>query len=203
MNGSPGGMVLRGMERCELFRSWVAAEAGGDLDAPLSGRLRSHLAACPACSLELAEYKNVILLARAAFQDAPELPGQIRRRLAASASEAALKGRLWHGWFTNPLRPALAGATAAAALLLAVLIVGRAEKPVSNPLPYAPVRIEMQVQQDGRVRLAWQDGRREVYTVRKSADPRGLAKPETHIVRGNTWVDDDPASSPVVFYQVN
>lgn len=197
-------MVLRVMERCERYRHLLAAEAGNDLEPGLSSRLRSHLGSCPSCRAESDAYRNVILLARNAFQEAPGLPAPVRARVLASALEAASRPRFWQGWLlSNPLRPALLGATAAAALVLVTMMVGRSWKPEAGQPAYAPVKIEMQIQEDGKVRLAWQDGRREVYTVRKSKDPKGLSGSETHLVRGNTWVDENPTSSPVVFYQVN
>jgi predicted anti-sigma-YlaC factor YlaD len=191
------------MERCERYRHLLAAEAGNDLEPGLSSILRSHLGSCASCRSELDAYGNVILLARNAFQEAPVLPASVRARVLATAAEAASRPRFWQGWLSNPLRPALAGATAAAALVMVTMMVGRAWKPEADQSDYAPVKIEMQVQQDGKVRLAWQDGRREVYRVRKSRDPKGLSGAETHLVRGNSWVDENPTSSPVVFYQVN
>lgn len=191
------------MERCERYRHLLAAEAGNDLDPGLSSSLRAHLEACASCRAEFDEYRNVILLARNAFQEVPVLPAPVRARVLAAAAEAASRPRFWQAWLSNPIRPALAGATAAAALVLLTMMAGRAWKPDTGQAAYAPVKIEMQIQEDGKVRLAWQDGRREVYTVRKSRDPKGLSGAETHLVRGNSWVDENPTSSPVVFYQVN
>ena len=191
------------MERCERYRHLLAPEAGNDLEPGVSSSLRAHLGSCPSCRAEFDAYRNVILLARNAFQEVPALPGPVRARVLATAAEAASRPRFWQAWLSNPLRPALAGATAAAALVLVTMLVGRPWQPHTSQSAYAPVKIEMQIQEDGKVRLAWQDGRREVYTVRKSTDPKGLAGAETHLVRGNTWVDENPTSSPVVFYQVN
>jgi len=191
------------MDRCAKHRLYLAAEAGGEIDTARTERLRAHLVSCPACVQELADYKHVIQIARTSFSGEFELPGYVRARIAARASETVLERPFWRGWLASPLRPALAGLTAAAALLLVGLLAGRPGKSPTADSTREPVRLEMQVEEGGKVRLAWQDGRREVYTVRKSADPKGLANAETHIVRGNTWVDDDPTSSPVVFYQVN
>jgi hypothetical protein len=191
------------MERCDRYRHQLAAEAGEDLDPADSSSLRSHLGSCTSCRAEFDAYRNVLDLARNAFLGVPALPESVRARVLAEAAQAASRPRFWQGWLSSPLRPALAGATAMAALVLVTMMVGKAWKPEPGETAYAPVKIEMQVQEDGKVRLAWQDGRREVYTVRKSLDPKGLSGAETHLVRGNSWVDENPTSSPVVFYQVN
>jgi len=191
------------MNGCLEYCSDLAAEAGGELDAPRGDRLRAHLASCSSCRRELAECEQVIQLARVTFSGEFELPGHVRARIAATARESVLERPFWWGWLASPLRPALAGLTAAAALLLVGVFVGRpGESPGAFPTR-EPVRLEMRVEEGGKVRLAWQDGRRAVYRVRKSADPKGLTNAETHIVRGNTWVDDAPSSSSVVFYQVD
>ena len=132
-----------------------------------------------------------------------ELESAVRSRIAARAAEQALDLPWWRALaevFESPVRPILAGVTAMA-LLAGLLLIGRESQapPVTSP---DAVRLETHFEA-GKVRLAWTDGRGGTYRVRKSSDPRGLGGAETHAVKGNAWVDDDPGSSPVVFYQVD
>ena len=179
----------------------LAATAGRESDPSRDAGLIAHLDTCQACARELSEYKDVIHAARSAFAEPGALPEAARRRIAAQAAEERSRGSFRLFWMENPLRPAFAGATLAAAMLLVgVFVGGRGEAPTAGG---SPLQLEMHVESDGKVRLAWQDGQRAVYTVRKSTDPRGFANAETHVVKGNTWVDEAPATSQVVFYQVN
>jgi len=78
----------------------------------------------------------------------------------------------------------------------------RSERQVSTNASPEAVQLEMRLE-GGKVHLAWTDGRGGVYKVRKSSDPRGLSRAAVHAVHGNSWVDEDTGSSPVVFYQVD
>ena len=72
---------------------------------------------------------------------------------------------------------------------------------VAAAAPAALDRIDMRLVGD-KVRLAWSNGTNHAYRVYKSSDPRGLTGAEVHSVRGTVWIDDNPASSPIVYYRI-
>jgi hypothetical protein len=99
-------------------------------------------------------------------------------------------------------RPAWAAASLAAVLVAVAAgpVLLRRHVPL-EPRSEEAVIIDMQMQRDG-LRLAWRDGHEASYTVRKGTDPRDLARAETHLVKGNVWVDSQPQSSPLVVYTI-
>ncbi len=142
-------------------------------------------------------------MARASFQDDLRLPQDAVRRITAAAMEERVSWRSRLAVF--PLgdwlpRPALAAAAALLVLLVGVQVLGTKNGPGTGSTE--AVRIDMQVEPGGEVRLAWSDGRGRAYTVRKSNDPTGMSGSETHRVRGNKWVDSNPGTGSIVYYSV-
>src|SRR5262249_39753237 len=122
-------------------------------------------------------------------------PAAVRRIAAeASARQATWQGRLLLLPFWQAAhRPSLLAAAALLVLFMGsqLSIMRVPERSESSEA----VRIEMRME-GGEVRIAWSDGRGRPYVVRKSSDPEGMAGVETHLVRGNAWVDSNPGSSP-------
>jgi anti-sigma factor RsiW len=201
------------MTDCAKIQRLLPLSAGGDLDARRAEALRAHLAGCPYCIAELAEYTQVVSLAQAIGSADERLPAGVRRRIAAQAAGAA-GDRFWVerifalAWLIPIRAPGLTAATVAAALV-ALVAVPMAVRNGSDVPPAAvaeqvtasPDKIEMTFQ-DGVVRLAWNDGREDGYIISKSSDPRGLAGVEKHRVSGNAWVDRDPETSRIVYYRI-
>jgi hypothetical protein len=98
--------------------------------------------------------------------------------------------------------PVLAAAVPAMVALLA-LGIGLAVRSgrTADSGPQTPARLDMQVEAKG-VRLAWTDGRGRAYKVYKTSDPRLLGRGKGTVVQGNQWLDQEPDSSPIVFYRV-
>jgi len=106
-------------------------------------------------------------------------------------------------------RPGFSAALAAA-LLVAVIAVpitfrngGDRQLDLSDLAGHSPTKIEMTTLAGGAVHLAWSNGQRGSYTITKSSDPRGLEGVESHVVRGNDWVDRDPGPSRIVYYRID
>lgn len=203
------------MTNCVKMRELLPLSAGGDLEAGDAARVQAHLSSCPACRVELAEFRQLISLTRTIDGAAERLPATVKRRIASEAAAAA-RGGFWQGWSNSLAWPLLGrapgGLTAAtlAAALVALIAVPVAMRDSADLPPQqgevargvaAPERIDMSFQA-GTVRLAWSDGREGGYIVSKSSDPRGLAGVEEHRVNGNTWVDSDPETSRIVYYRI-
>ena len=186
---------------CTESRKRVALYVGGELDRNAADLVRSHSETCSSCRLEIAEYEEVITMMRRSFEAAQGLADHVRARIARTASEDALRPSWWRRIL--PVFPSQALATVIpAALVLLALALPIALRTPRMPMSSAgPVRIDMQAE-GGTVRLAWIDGRGKPYRVFKSSNPRLLGSGPAEEVRGNEWVDNDPDSSPIVFYRV-
>ena len=191
------------MSECSKIKSLVSLAAGDDLPADETGRVRRHLAVCPSCRAEESVVSELVLAARSAGRADFQLPDSVRQRIALEAAGSAVRGRSV-SWL--PVRvllmPRYRLMTAAAACLVALLVplALRHQAQLSSRAD-GVTRIEV-VADQGVVRLAWSDGQKASYTVLKTSDPRNVSAGETHVVRGNVWVDRQPDSSPVVFYRV-
>lgn len=197
------------MNDCNRYRKLLPLCGGGELEPAEADRLLRHLAACAACRAEEDDYSQLIQIARDTFNTEERLPSLVRSRLAAEAAAASR-----HGWrrLTTPIGMLWEGQSAGfvaslAACLLAIVampLVLRQEPIAPPPAAAGPVvidKIDMSLEGD-KVRLAWSDGTNEAYLVYKSSDPRGLEGAEVHSVRGTVWVDQNPASSPIVYYRI-
>jgi anti-sigma factor RsiW len=55
---------------CRAFADFLAAYLAGELPAEVLARFERHITVCPNCERYLAQYRESILLGRAAFADA-------------------------------------------------------------------------------------------------------------------------------------
>lgn len=132
------------------------------------------------------------------------MPEISRRRIAVEAAGQA-KHRPWVAglrgfglWSPSPGPGFLATAVAAVIALVLLPVALR-----RSPAPYRESAVKVEVESHGSaVLLAWTDGSRDSYTVYKTSDPRNLRRAEVHRVKGNSWVDENPGSSQVVFYRI-
>ena len=201
------------MTDCTKIQKLLPLSAGGELDSGRARAVQGHLDGCSQCAAELAEYTQIISLAREIGSAEERLPAGVRRRIAAQAAEGARDGfsvesAFGLAWLIPVRGPGLTAATVAAALvaLVAVPVAVRngtnvPPSAVAEKVAAAPDRIDMTFE-EGAVRLAWNDGREGGYTIYKSSDPRGLAGVEKHRVTGNDWVDHDPETSRIVYYRI-
>jgi len=145
----------------------------------------------------------VIATGRASCPGGHSLPDSFRSRIALEAAERVSRGS-WIDRFLGSLpaqRTVLAGALAAAlvAVVAAPLAWRGGHLPRHEQQEITTIEV---VESDGAVTLAWSDGSRASYTVYKSSDPRQFSSRQAHVVKGNVWSDDDPGSSPIVYYRV-
>ncbi|HEU4402578.1 MAG TPA: zf-HC2 domain-containing protein [Candidatus Polarisedimenticolia bacterium] len=193
------------MSECLRIKPMLSLSAGSDLGPQELMAVRAHLAVCPTCSAEEAEFSGLISSARAALSSDYRLPDNMRGRIARDAALAAGRGS-WLDRLVAPLAPmqrwpgllAAAAAMLVAVVALPVLMRHQAGTPAGD----AGITTLEVVAADGSVRLAWRDGEKGSYTVFKSSDPRQISRGEAHVVRGNIWTDTNPDSSPVVFYRI-
>ncbi|HXI20524.1 MAG TPA: zf-HC2 domain-containing protein [Gemmatimonadales bacterium] len=190
------------MRRCESIRTLLPLHAGGDLGRDAAGEVDRHLRDCASCSSELETFKSVISEAQRAFPSSHEQAESVRRRIALEAA-AGVRGTSfrWLPLFMPAARPA--GLVAAAAVVIALVAIPLAlrERVAGPETSEQAMKIEV-VAEPGAVKLAWSDGPRASYTVYKSDNPRDFGRKDAHVVRGNSWVDRAPDSSPVVFYKI-
>jgi len=190
------------MSECSKVKPFLFLAAGDDLPDEAAGRVRRHLAVCPGCRTEESAVAELLEAARSAGKVDFQLPPAVRRRIALEAAARAVR-RPWVSWLpVRTLTPRYGLMTAIAACLVVLLLplVLRQQAPVSSRSD-GVTRIEV-VADRGVVRLAWSDGQKASYTVLKTSDPRNAGAGETHVVKGNVWVDRRPDSSPVVFYRI-
>src|SRR5216117_549640 len=112
------------MSRCSRIHRLLPLSAGGELDAAERARVDTHLAECPRCRAEAADFLRLRDMARRVERaDARGLPDTARRQIALQAAQR-VSSRSW-SWSAAlmgldfPVRPAFA-AWAAAALLVAL-----------------------------------------------------------------------------------
>jgi hypothetical protein len=178
------------------------AFAFGESSGEANRLVTEHLVRCPVCRSEIAEYKELLSLSRATLVAERTLSPAVVARISRQAAETAARPAFWQRLIPMQPIPVLA---AAAPAMVALLVLGigwavRDGRP-AEPNPAVPVRLEMQVEAKG-VSLAWADGRGRAYKVYKTSDPRLLGRGQGTVVQGNHWVDQEPDSSPVVFYRV-
>jgi hypothetical protein len=202
MNGSTPGGVYRIMSECDRIAKLLSLRAGDDIGP--AEDVRNHLSVCQSCRDERQKYLQVISAARLAGKREFQLSAASRARIVAIAVERASRPR-WSLWWRPvtglSLRLGVTAVVAGCLLALLVLPVMRLGQTRSARETEVSPRIEV-VSDGGVVKLAWTDGQRATYTVFKSPDPRGSARGERHIVRGNAWVDTQPDTSPIVFYRI-
>jgi len=189
------------MSDCSKFQPLLLAK-GDDLSLELSDAVERHIGLCPGCRDERTLFLQLIAAARFSGGVKHELPASVRCKIALEAAAGARR-RPWLQWLPAldlSFRPGLVVALAASlVVLLAIPLLWRESARTTSTAVDA--RLEL-VANRGVVRLAWTDGQRREYTVLKSSDPRGMARAETFVVRGNVWVDPGPDSSPIVFYRI-
>src|SRR3989442_1058195 len=177
------------MSRCSRIHRLLPLSAGGELDAAGKARVDTHLAECPRCRAEAADFLRLRDMARRGERaEARGLPEAARRQIALQAAQRG-SSRPWSGGaalmgLDFPIRPAFA-AGAAAALLVALLALPHAFNESGSPGGADRVLTIDVVARGGQVRLAWADGRNKAYTVVKSPDPRSFSPREAHRVHGN------------------
>jgi anti-sigma factor RsiW len=192
------------MRDCQALRDLLPSSVTGDLTGEEMGRLQAHLNLCEGCRQERARYSAMVGVARDSYEAEYRLPDSVRARIARGAAERVAR-RPWSlpafglGSLSLPSRPGLLATLTAAAIALVVLPL--ALRIGSKPAHETAVQIQV-VNEGGAVRLAWSDGTKSSYTVYKTSDPRGVARAEVHRVKGNVWTDEDPGSSPIVFYRI-
>ena len=190
------------MNACGPFKHLLSGYAAGDLTARQASRVEAHLSVCQACSLEIDKFAQIAEVVRRQYGGRYALAGVARRRvLAEAANRPGRFSWLFPATFSVQAWSRLALASAAAAVL--ALSVPLYHHSGTAPEPRSEEVAQVQVVADhGVVHLAWTDGRKESYTIYKSQDPRGHARTRAFVVRGNAWTDNDPDTSPVVFYRV-
>ncbi len=189
---------------CQASRVLLPLSVTGDLTGEEMGRLQAHLSLCDGCRQETAQYSAMVGMAKDSYQSEYRLADAVRARIAREAAERVAR-RPWSlpmfglgSWSLAP-RPGLLATFTAVVIALVVLPI--ALRSGSKPAHEAAVQIRV-VNEGGAVRLAWSDGTKSSYTVYKSSDPRDAARAEVHHVKGNVWTDEDPGSSPIVFYRI-
>lgn len=190
------------MNVCDDVRRLLPLSAGGDLSADEALVVSLHLANCEYCGIEDEKYRSVVSMARSSYLEEHRVPSAIRLRIASEAAvRASRKTWSWPLLALVPRQvPALATAIAALLVVAAGLPIAL-RKGSDGASGDEVMRIEVVADGDA-VKLAWTDGNHQSYTVYKTSDPRARARQEAHLVRGNVWVDNDPQSSPVVFYRI-
>jgi hypothetical protein len=128
---------------CRSFRKSLPLYAGGDLGGRKAERTRAHLALCPACRRDAAEFEKALATARSwARTDATpawtevEWRAAVRSASTASASPLARPPRT-----VRPFRPVLAYSLLAVAVIAASFILKPRVRPsipvagISQPAP--------------------------------------------------------------------
>lgn len=205
MNGSATRPVYSHMTRdCSAIESLLPLSVSGDLDAANLERVREHLPVCELCRQTEAEYLRIISASRELYGPEYRLSEATRRRIGAEAA-LQVERRPWRLafpglglWSLSP-RPGLLATVSAIVIALVVLPIALRQAPAPSGEEAVTVQVE---NQGSAIHLAWTDGSRGSYTVYKSSDPRDLRRAEVHRVTGNSWVDENPGSSPVVFYRI-
>jgi anti-sigma factor RsiW len=190
------------MLTCPEAKAHLAEFAYGELSGDFPRLVSEHLAACPACTAVVAEYKELVSLSRSALAAEKSFPPAVVARISRQAAEDVTRPSWWRRLVPMQVTPVLAAAAPAVVALVA-LGIGLAVKTghPTEPQSQMPARLDMQVEANG-VRLAWTDGRGRAYKVYKTSDPRLLGRGKGTVVQGNQWLDQEPDSSPVVFYRV-
>jgi hypothetical protein len=168
-----------------------------------ASKVADHLGTCCSCSQEVTDYKALVASAWA-VQPGEGLPVAVRRRIATEAVERHAGRGVWNGfrrWMPELPAMRLAGAVATLALLAVVALPMVGRGPAEDAGTQPATRIDV-IQDGGVVRLAWNDGEKQTYTVYKSDNPREFSREHAHVVQGNVWTDEAPETSPVVFYRI-
>lgn len=190
------------MSTCSQARPHLAEFAYGELTGQASHLVTGHLAGCPDCRAEVAEFKELRLATRGSLVAGGALSPAVIGRVSRQAAEAVNSPAWWRRLVPMQVTPVMAAAVPAMVALIALgigLAVRNGRTIESGP--QIPARLDMQVEAKG-VRLAWTDGRGRAYKVYKTSDPRLLGRGKGTVVQGNQWLDQEPDSSPIVFYRV-
>ena len=190
------------MSTCSQAKTHLAEFAFGESLGKISRLVSDHLAGCPDCRSEVTEFKELVSATRATRMADGALPPTVIARIARQAAEAASHPAWWRRLVPVQVTPVMAAAVPAMVALLALGIglAARGGRSVESG-SQIPARLDMQVEAKG-VRLAWTDGRGRAYKVYTTSDPRLLGRGTGTVVQGNQWVDQEPDSSPIVFYRV-
>ena len=146
------------------------------------------------------------LLRRAADGLGDSLKPETRRRLVrqglSAVSEPAPQRA---GWLSFSLTAGSAVAMVAFALLLpSVMTTTQGTDPGSDQAALTPVR-DLSVVADGeRVVLNWSDGggTRKVFRATSHHELSNIRALPAKTVAGETWVDEEPATAPIVYYVI-
>ena len=191
------------MNDCTRFRNDLSLAVSDDLALPRREALEAHLVTCAACASELTEMKELLSDVRSLLEVRDELAPGVVQRIAARAAEEADRAPWWrrlvppvpvHGW-----------SAAVPALLLVVVVAAPFVLSHGNVAPQqsqGPERLDMRVEKDGEVRVAWSNGHNRTYKVFKTTDPRLLGTGTAQVVKGHEWVDRDTESPAIVYYRV-
>jgi anti-sigma factor RsiW len=192
------------MESCARTKRLLPLAVTGDVSERKLNAIRIHIATCENCRREEQAFLALISAARVHVRDDDRLPSPVRARICREAAERAQRRRL--PWSLRlPIlasTPRLSLVGTAVALLAALTILPLVQRERAHSGRDSEIRAIRVVAEGGIVRLAWSDGKKVSYTIRKSDNPRGLPEGEAHVVKGNVWTDANPESSPVVFYRV-
>lgn len=125
--------------RCDRIRGWVADAASGSLSESRRSEFEKHIGDCAGCRAEFRSMENLLgkidESLRATFSAEPSL-----RLLANARQEIAAERQREASWFGRNRWLTAAGACAAfAAVLLAAVVVHRANQPRRNYASHPPI----------------------------------------------------------------
>ena len=191
------------MSDCTRFRQDLPLAVSDDLGVSRREAVEAHLAACSACSAEVIEMKAVISDVRSLLEVRDVLAPGVVTRISTRAAEEAVRAPWWrrlvppvpvHGW-----------SAAVPAMLLMVVIAAPFVLSHGNVAPQqaqGPDRLDMRLDKDGGLRVAWSNGHNRTYKVFKTTDPRLLGTGAAQVVKGHEWVDRDTESPAITYYRV-
>lgn len=202
MNDLLRPLVFKDMSTCSQVRTHLAEFVFGESIGEATRLVTDHLAGCSACRSEVAEFKELMSVTRETLVADGALSPAAVARISRQAAEAASRPTWWRRLVPMQVTPVMAAVVPAMVALLA-LGIGLAVRSgrMIESASQIPARLDMQVEAKG-VRLAWTDGRGRAYKVYKTSDPRLLGRGKGTVVQGNQWIDQEPDSSPIVFYRV-
>ncbi|HET8947784.1 MAG TPA: zf-HC2 domain-containing protein [Candidatus Polarisedimenticolia bacterium] len=191
------------MSDCTRFRQDLPLAISDDLGASRREALDAHLEGCTACAAELIEMKEVISSVRSLLEVKEGLAPGIVTRIATRAAEEVVRAPWWRR--LAPPIPVHGWSAAVPAMLLMVVIAAPFVLSHGNVAPQqaqGPERLDMRLDKDGGLRVAWSNGHNRTYKVFKTTDPRLLGTGAAKVVKGHEWVDRDTESPAIVYYRV-
>lgn len=127
------------MQKCGRVRGWMADAISGLLSDSQRSEFEKHIGDCAACRAEFQRTEKLLgkidqnLRAALAVAPSPQLLANLRQSIAAEPQRSA-------SWFGGHYRFAAAVACSAfAAVLLAVIVLHRANRPVTNFAPHPKI----------------------------------------------------------------